>query len=396
MGSPNAPLEGDASDLFRTVFETPACEGATLHIAALGMGFARLNGQEVSEDRLLLSGWTDNEQRVLYNSYDVSSLLAPSGGPNVLAVAIGSGYRDLLQFPRLDAAAASNDMTHFRVVRAMLLATDGTNLLGGSSSWFTAPGPWLRTSIYNGEIYDARLEVGGWDADPALPMSSGHWTMAVALTAEEDAPQGAMVSSASFSPIQVTDVTDALSVTKVQDDSTGGLPIYVVDFGLNRAGVVRYSIPSSASFVNITLIHGEILAHDMLPTNETDQWGPPTIDPQRVYTGNLRSAMAADSYAAAAGARGRTHTARMSYHGFRFVEVHNWPDDAAAPTIQDFSQLHQRSNLNQRTVVSLPGQPVVETVFNLSLGAQRSNLMSVVTDCPQRDERLPWTGDLAL
>ena len=59
-------------------------------------------------------------------------------------------------------------------------------------------------------------------------------------------------------------------------------------------------------------------------------------------------------------------------------------------------QLHQRSDLAQRTAVSLPGQPVLETVFNLSLGAQRSNLMSVATDCPQRDERLAWTGDLAL
>ena len=128
IGSSNSPLIADASDLFRTTFTTPTDDDEAaniiLHIAALGVGFARINGQEVSEDRLLLGGWTDNEQRVLYSSYDVSDLLAAPGAENVLAVAIGTGHRDLDQFPRLDDAATAGDITNLRVLRAQLLRAE--------------------------------------------------------------------------------------------------------------------------------------------------------------------------------------------------------------------------------------------------------------------------------
>ena len=332
IGSSNSPLIADASDLFRTTFTTPTDddEAATiiLHIAALGVGFARINGQEVSEDRLLLSGWTDNEQRVLYSSYDVSDFLAAPGAQNVLAVAVGTGYRDLDQFPRRDkAAAAAGDITNLRVLRAQLVRAEnsstGTLLCGtgfGVGDWWTTPGPWLRTSIYDGEIYDARLEIEGWDSDPTLDYSSGIWTMALSLTSQEEAPRGEMAAASSFAPIRVTAKTAAISVTKVQDESTGGAAVYVVDFGVNRAGVVEMTVPSSAADVNITLLHGEILAHDMLPTNDTDIYGPTTIDPRRIYRGNLRTALAADSYAASPtlttavglGALMATHTPRMT------------------------------------------------------------------------------------
>ena len=265
-------------------------------------------------------------------------------------------------------------------------------------------------------VYDASLEKAGWDSDSELDYAAdGDWTTATELTAAEDAPIGPMVSAtALFDPIRVTARTPAVSVTRVvvpqQLDGEGSEEvIFVVDFGANRAGVVEVALPPSDEALNVTIVHGEILAHELLPTNATDEWGPSDIDPRRVYVGNLRSAVAADSYARPAmgtanGATTTTWIPRMTYDGFRYVEVQGWPSSSSSsrpprprrPALSDLHQLHQRSDLPQRTAVALPNQPVLETAFNLSLGAQRSNLMSVATDCPQRDERLAWTGDLAL
>ena len=163
IGSSANAVIGDASDLFRTTFTTPADAGngsssAILHVATLGMGFSRINGLEVSDDRLTHSGWTDNENRVLYSTYDVSSLLAPAGEANVLAIAVGTGWRDQITYPRRDDTASSTeDSTHLRLCRAILELPGTTVVVTTSQDWWTAPGPWLRTSIYNGESRLRRL-----------------------------------------------------------------------------------------------------------------------------------------------------------------------------------------------------------------------------------------------
>ena len=128
--------------------------------------------------------------------------------------------------------------------------------------------------------------------------------------------------------------------------------------------------------------------------------GPREIDTRRVYTGNLRSARQTDTYLRAAGTVGAEsaefYFPRMTYHGFRYVEVHGWPDEGEPLAKTDLVLLHSHSNLERRTDVAFPSQPVLAATYRMAVGAQQSNLMTVATDCPQRDERLAWTGDLAL
>jgi hypothetical protein len=288
---------------------------AVLHVATLGVGFVHLNGKDVTEDQLTLSGWTDTESRVLFSSYNVTELLLPAGGEsNVLAACVGSGWRDLNDFPRNDlATAGSVDVTHARVLRAQLVITApvvvgtgevaervtvatvnsrGSTRGGGAGDaakedeedeevWLTTPAPFT-ASIFDGETYDASLEVGGWDSnnvasdddDGSFSSSSSSsssfeasdWSAAVALTGEADAPQGAMTPAQGIGlqpGIRVTQTVRPVSIEFIAFDSEkgaggggGSSGVYVVDFGVNLAGVVSIRIPQGTT--NITLV-GHVL-----------------------------------------------------------------------------------------------------------------------------------------
>lgn len=169
----------------------------------------------------------------------------------------------------------------------------------------------------------------------------------------------------------------------------------VVDFGSNLAGVVELTLPTNATaladLTNITLVHGEIMQHAGLP----DVAAP---DTDRVYTGNLRTARATDTFLFDAGgaAAGRSFRPRLTYHGFRFVEVWGWPEAALGDLQKSLSFRHFHSSLAPRTSARFRNLPVLDAILAGAQGAQRSNLMTVPTDCPQRDERLGWTGDASL
>ena len=404
IGSSTAGDASVASDFFRSPsFTTPEeTAQAVLHIATLGMGFSRINGQEVSLDELTHSGWTDNESRNLFTSYDVTLALNDPGAENVIAIAVGTGWRSLDDFPRRDydpiGALAPVDTTHARVVRAQLqfLGVDGLEValpVNSGDDWLTTVAPFTQTSIYDGEVYDASLEVTGWDISEC---NLEAWSPAVAL-ASNDAPQGTMISStyeAFLPPMRISRVVRPVSVNRVVTDDAK--VVFVVDFGANLAGVAEVRVPNGCR--NLTLVHGEILGHAMLPA--------PSY-PDRPYTGNLRGANAVDTFLAADGVDGFKspvgntpffYRPRMTYHGFRFMEIHGWPEIEAggAPSFDDVALLHFHSAVDPRTSVAFPSNPVLGAVMTMAQGAQRNNMHSVLTDCPQRDERLGWTGDLSL
>ncbi len=365
-------LGSNSTSLYRSSFKLDGAKqvsSATAYVLGLGYSYVRLNGHAVG-GLLTTAPWSNNMRRNSYSAIDVTPHIAAGGVENVLGVGLGHGWRD---FRRKDNDGC--DATE-RVLRAQLRVTyaDGTQAVAthtGDGGWATAAGPSVADSVYDGETYDARLEQPGWDA---AGFDASAWAAATALPSCY--PQGPMTAW-SAPPVLLDRVLAPKAVTQPRPG------VFVVDFGENVAGVCKLSNIELAAGANVTLRHAEILQHKLLP----DLKSP---DPAMIYRGNLRTAKATDVYIAK-GAGAETFTPAFTYHGFRYVEV----TGLAALHADDIRMHHFHSAVARKANATF-GSDVLNGIQALAVGAQRSNLMTIATDCDQRDERLGWMGDVAL
>lgn len=336
-----------------------------LMVATLGFGYVTVNGKEISSDLLSYSGWTSTPQTVLYRTYDVSELIGNDGAMNV-QVGLGCGYRcDSPGQSRFPAYKDHEDLstdTIARIFRLQVLADDKRVLHSGSDGWLCRQGPVTEDSVYDGETFNPSA-VTAWAPAPALPSGWG--------------PKGKM-APALFQGVRVTRTDEPISITKVADD------VHVVDFGSNVAGVCSISVPELPDgSATVTLKHGELMQHEHLP----DVKSP---DKSRVYFGNLRSAKAADTLVLTSPIK--DWMPRFTYHGFRYVEVSGYPGELTKDSIK---RLRMHTAVPDKAKATFDDE-VLQAIHDGAVGAQRSNLMQVPTDCPQRDERLGWMGDMSL
>lgn len=332
---------------------------AELMVATLGFGYVTVNGQEVSPDVLSYSGWTETAKRVLFRSYNITSLLNATRGAT-FRVFLGCGYRCDPQnrFPAYQDPADRSQDTIPKIFRLQVHVAGQRAFCSGSRAWMARSGPVSQDSVYGGETYVAAA-AGAWK--PAAPLPAG-W-----------GPKGAMVP-ATFPGVQVLRQDSPVSITQPAPG------VHVVDFGSNVAGVCSISVPAAAT---VSLKHGELMQHARLPDLKTP-------DPSRVYFGNLRSAEANDTLVADAPIQG--WWPRFTYHGFRYVEVYGYPGELTASAIK---RLVLGTAVPEKASANFSDE-VLQAIHVGSRGAQRSNLMQVPTDCPQRDERLGWMGDMSL
>ena len=386
---------GSATDnLYRAGFTAPPraqIADATLFVCGLGYSTVTVNGAPAGGPAaaLVTAPWTNNARRNGFSALDVTSLLPEAGGASALGVALGHGWRNKTAFTRHDPGFAASTAPE-RVLRAVLRVTlKGSGKVlelaptgGANGGWTSAAGPVTADSVYDGEAYDARRAqaLGGWD----LPGYNGGGWHAATVLADAAAPAGAMAPW-SAPPVAVGAVRKPVSVTPFKGASAGPGASWVVDFGVNQAGVCRLVALACPRGATVTLRHAEILQHAGLP-------GLPDPDPRAIYTANLRSARATDTYTCAGLAGGETWHPTMTYHGFRYVEV-TVSDAGVAFGAGNLEMLHFHSAVPQRAHVAFKGSPTLDRLQAMALGAQRSNMMTVPTDCDQRDERLGWMGD---
>jgi alpha-L-rhamnosidase len=163
--------------------------------------------------------------------------------------------------------------------------------------------------------------------------------------------------------------------------------VFVVDFGSNVAGVSRLkAIPSGDAGQRIVLRHAEVLQHEHLPDLKGD------INKTMIYTGNLRTARATDTYIMKGGGADKAYMPTTTYHGGRYVEVTGYPGTLTAGDIE----FHHFHTANARAAEVTFESPTLGKLQKMAVGSQRSNMMTVPTDCDQRDERLGWMGDADL
>jgi len=326
---------------------------ARLYVTAHGVYEAYLNGTRVS-DHVMPPGWTSYHHRLRYQSYDVTALL--NEGPNAIGAILGDGwYRGRLSF-----GGGRRNLYGDRLgllAQLEITYSDGAvETIVSDQHWRVATGPILASDIYDGEIYDARLEQGKW-ALPGFDDRSWHGVRRI----ERDintlfAPSGPPVR-------RIQELEPAAIAT-----SPSGRTI--IDFGQNLVGRLRITVRGAAG-QQITLRHAEVLEGGELSTRP------------------LRTAKATDVYICKGEAL-EMWEPRFTFHGFRYAEVTGWPGELKP---EDVRAVVCHSDM-ERTGWFECSDPLVNRLHENAVWSMRGNFFDVPTDCPQRDERLGWTGDL--
>jgi alpha-L-rhamnosidase len=326
---------------------------ARLYTTALGVYDVRINGERVG-DEVLAPGWTSYRHRLHYSTFDVTSLLHT--GPNVVGAILGDGwYRGRFGF----GGGRRNLYGDRLALLAQLEITyeDGTiEVIVTDASWHASTGPIHASDIYDGETYDARLERDGWAA-PGFDASDWRGvTLLAEGTDHLDAPVGPPVRRA-----------ESLAPAAILQSPSGKT---LVDFGQNLVGRVRFAVEGEAG-QEITLRHAEVLEDGELGVRP------------------LRTALATDRYILRGGGP-ETWEPLFTFHGFRYVEVTGWPGELQQG---DLEAIVLTSDL-ERTGWFTCSDPQLEQFHENVIWSMRGNFLSIPTDCPQRDERLGWTGDI--
>jgi alpha-L-rhamnosidase len=325
---------------------------ATLYASALGMAEAHVNGHRVSDD-FFTPGWTDYAKRAEYRTYDVTQWVHP--GENALGAILADGWysgyvgyrgdRDLYgKLPRVR-------------MQIQVDYADGTSaVIGTGPGWKAATGPVLEADLLKGETYDARRELTGWD-EPGF--NDAGWRPVVA-----DSEVHPLMQAHPGPPVRVFAELKAKTTTAMAPGT------YVLNLGQNFAGVARLQV-SGEPGQRITLRFAERLNPD-----------------GSIYTTNLRTATATDTYVCR-GTGVETWEPRFTYHGFQYIEVSGLKEAPSEGTVVGLA-------LSSDTPVAGAfdcSDPMLNQLHSNIYWTQRANFIDIPTDCPQRDERLGWTGD---
>jgi len=354
LGDPGE-LPQPAACLRRTIALSKKVQSARLYATALGSYQIFVNGSRVSND-VMTPDFTDYRKRVLYQAYDVTSLMIE--GKNAISVLLGDGwYGSGLTWVGMHLFLPPDRF----MAQLELDYSDGSHeTIVSDDSWKASRSAIVRSDIYAGEVYDGRLEQAGWQK-PFFEDSQ--WEPAVT----SDAPAIAL-SSQITAPARVVATLRPKSITPTR---TGA---YVFDMGQNVVGWTTLRVKGAAG-AKVRLRFAEILNPD-----------------GTIYTKNLRNADATDVYILRGGEE-ETFSPHFTFHGFRYVEMTGYPGTPALSAIQGDVVSSVSGDPVARLVTS---SDLVNQMWSIGIWGQRGNFLSIPTDCPQRDERLGWMGDAAV
>lgn len=390
---------------------------ARLYVSALGVYEIYVNGRHVtvpqdggSTTELLAPGWTNYDTRLNYLTYDVTDLVTREPAVTLAAVLGNGWYNGRIS----DGSTYYSTDGNTLALKAKLLIryADGTAqtvVTGPDGGWkATDTGPYRADDIYDGQTYDARMELPGWTAHGfddaawadvervpfedrypdvrllAYPGESARFmprwdrrpqsvTVATGVSGQDGSPNGRgriVVDPART----VTDPAKAASAAV----TIGSGETAVFDLGQNMVGVARYGLRGPAG-AQVEFRFGEMLNDDSAGAD-----GPVGS----VYRANLRSAKATSTYILKGDRHGETHQDSLTFYGFRHVSV----TATDTVTITGLTGKVATSALRETGTVTTDDPDVNQLAGNIRWG-QRGNYLWVPTDCPQRDERLGWTGD---
>ena len=332
---------GDICPVFKKTFKIKKnISLVKLNITAFGVYQAKINGQTVGE-YILAPGWTAYDKRLQYQEYDITEMISDE---NEITISIGKGWC----VGRLGWESDTKDWSKEVALLAALEIEyqDGTvESILTDESWQTSKSPILFSELYDGEIYDARVKID-------------HWEDSVVANYSKDIliPQEGEI----IKEIEEIEPVELLITPKGER---------VIDFGQIMTGYVSFKVRGNQGDI-VELSHAEILDKD-----------------GNFYTENLRSADQKLKYIC--GGAEETYKPHHTFQGFRYIRLDSWPTNIK---LDDFRGIVVHSEM-KRTGSFECSSPLLNKLYNNIIWGQKGNFLDIPTDCPQRDERLGWTGD---
>ena len=346
------PKKSEPSPYLRKEFTLEkAIKQARLYISCQGLYQVEINGKRVGAQEFT-PGWTSYDTRLQYQTYDITSLLAQN--QNAIGIILGDGwFRGNLGW--IDGR--NNYGEKLAAIGEIIVEyTDGTKAtISTDESWKATTGPILESDIYNGEVYDAGKELTGWSK---VAYDDSSWKSTTRVEISKDkliAPEGP--------PVKIVNELEPLSIKKTEEG-------WMVDMGQNMVGWIRIKASGSSGDV-ITLRHAEVL----------DKEG-------NMYYDNLRAAKCTNTYKLKGGVE-ETFEPHFTFQGFRYVMVSGYPGVLTADKIGGMV-IHSDMAASGTFECS---EPLINQLQHNIVWGLKGNFLDVPTDCPQRDERLGWTGD---
>ena len=341
------------SPLFRKTFAlAKKIRSATASITSLGLYEAFINGRRVG-NAFLTPGWTSYNKRLQYQVYDVTSML--QSGSNAIGVMLGNGwYRGRIGwesnsgfYGKVLGLLCQLDITYADGTKATVISDD---------SWKSSTGAIRSSEIYDGEVYDARQEKKGW---ATAAYNDGEWSGVKLL----EVPATTLLATYN----QPVTAHEQFRPVRIFRTPKGEL---VADFGQNLVGHVQLRVRGKSGD-QVTISHAEVL----------DKAG-------NFYTTNLRSAKQQNTYVLK-GEGEESYQPHFTFQGFRYIKVEGYPG-VLKP--EDLTAVALYSDMPVTGSFTTSHPLLNQLQHNIQWG-QRGNFLDVPTDCPQRDERLGWTGD---
>jgi alpha-L-rhamnosidase len=330
------------SPRLRRTFSLPATPTrARLFITARGVYESQLNGTRIGADHLT-PGWTDYHKRIHYQTYDVTHLLR--GGDNEIAAILGTGWYcgHVAWWTKIYGTQP------WLLAQLHIELDDGsTQTIVSDDKWTGSTGPILGSDLIMGETYDARLAFG---------------------RDEQPVKTEPITTTPTASPMPPVRRMMELPAKQITEPLPGA---YIFDMAQNMVGVARLKIRGNAGDI-VTMRFAEVLNDD-----------------GTLYTTNLRAAKQTDRYILRGDPQGETYEPRFTFHGFRYVEVTGL---AQRPDTDMITGLVMHTDMPHTGSFECSHALINQLQHNIEWG-QRGNYLEIPTDCPQRDERLGWTGD---
>ncbi|PVH68634.1 glycoside hydrolase family 78 protein [Cadophora sp. DSE1049] len=344
--------------LFRRRFTlAPKLATALLYATGHGVYETSINGRTVG-DHVLDPGWSSYRHRLAYQMFDVTSHLRE--GQNVIGAIVGEGW----WAGRLGIHGGCRNIWGENlgfIAQIILTYADGsTEYIVTDDKWSAHVGGILVSEIYDGEVYDAREEPLGWTR---ADFNADGWT---AVTTSSLSEIATILTPSDAPPVRRMQEISAVSISR---SPTGKV---LVDFGQNLVGWIRVKVQGPEGHA-ISFQHVEVLEHGEAGVRPL--WGAKARD-TLILSSQLE-----------------VWEPKFTYHGFRYVEVTGWPSHEGVPALGDLTAIVTHTDM-ERTGYFECSEPLLNKLHENIVWSMRGNFLSIPTDCPQRGERLGWTGDI--
>ncbi len=347
---------------------------ARLYATSRGIHEIEINGRAVS-DSYYNPGWTVYNKRIFYNTYDVTSLLQK--GANAIGAVLGAGWWNDFVGMSTDPYGVNQSL----MAKLVVTYADGSvQTFVTDDSWKVCDdGPVVANGMQTGEEYDARREIAGW-SEAGFREDAGWRFVKIYDAPKSDVEIQAYVGE----PIRCHEVLTARSVSEPVKGT------YIYDMGVNMVGIPQISHLNGRAGQRVCLRFAEMLWPEVIPENPVSPYTVKDYENNRgqMYTDNYRGALSRDVYFMK-GTGDETFTPSLAQHGYRYIEITGLDAPLALEDVKGLV-LH---SVGEQTSSFETSDPLVNQLFSNIVWGQRGNFLSVPTDCPQRDERMGWTGD---